>query len=633
MAERTQLYDPYSKVGATASPTPYMHIPRPDVTFTDAIGRALGELGKGVSTLGGAQVQVGAALAHFGGSLEGAGDEIFKRASAIKAVENDTAATEAHVKFGIEGHKMTEAFEATQGNASTGSLDAHMKTLEDQRQKIRTSLNNDQARNMFDQSSLKTLGSLVAQAGKHAAGAGKKALVDAATAQWKLTLDEVGKDPDNPGNLEKLREGRENYVRKIAPITGEVGDVLKLKLMDIESTFHASMISGIAKKDTARAWSQLDEKRKYMMAPDIEKVENTITGRELIAVPRIIGQKQTEDMNRKKTNQEMDDEKGLRERVDEGLKELEKSPTLTKDPEVYATAKRAVVDAVTHDYNKVIGQRADDRTRALRDIDTALSGDLHPSKKPPETMDELNAYEKVPPAIAMLRTKADRDYVARGLKQNQAKLAEVDPMVSYGRWEKLRGMAAGGRSQEFLDATEKLFDLGLNPADRALVKQLREKVLGDPRGDPRVRDAWRVLQETRGHEMSALGIDGARNQQNKDDIDAAHGALDDALTTFREVKGRAPSRDEIKNEIGPQVLKYRAGTWFPWRSSEYPSWSTRTDVPDQFKQDYDKRLIASGLKPPESRDDMEYRRAYIHKLFLESMKHPEPEAIPKPGVK
>lgn len=629
MVERAALYDPYSKVEATTKPTPYMSIPRPDVTFTDAIGRALGELGKGVSTLGGAQIQVGAALAHWGGSVEHASDEIFKRASAIKAVENDTAATEAHVKFGIEGNKMTEAYEATEGNKTTGALDAHMKTLEDTRQKIRTSLNNDEARHMFDQSSLRTLGSLVAKAGHHAAGAGRKAAVDAAKAAWTLTLDEVYKDPDNPNNETKLKEGRESYVRTIAPITGEVGPALELKLKDIESTFHASMISGIAKKDTARAWSELDNKRKHMLAPDIEKVENTITGRELVAIPRIIGQKQTEDMTKKKTNQEMSDEEGLRERVDKGIQELDKSTTLTKDPEIYAQAKRNVEAAITHDYNKIIGQREDDRKRALRDIDMALSGDLHPNKKPPETMDELNVYEKVPPAIAMLRTKADRDYVARGLKQNQAKLAEVDPMVSYGRWEKLRGMAAGGRSQEFLDATEKLFDLGLNPADRALVKGLREKVLGDPRGDPRVRDAWRVLQETRGHEMSALGIDGARNQQNKDDIDAAHGALDDALTTFREVKGRAPSRDEIKNEIGPQVLKYRAGTWFPWRSSEYPSWSTRTDVPDKFKEEYDKRLIAGGIKPPATRDDEEYRRAFIHKLFLESMKHPEPEAIPK----
>jgi hypothetical protein len=432
MAEqRTQLYDPYSKVGATSSPTPYMHISRPDVTFTDAIGKALGELGKGVSTLGGAQIQVGSALAHFGGSLEGAGDEIFKRASAIKAVENDTAATEASVKFHIEGNKMTEAYEATKGNQTTGSLDAHMKTLEDTRQKIRTSLNNDQARNMFDQSSLKTLGGLVAKAGHHAANAGKSAARSAADAEEKIQLNNIVLNANEPGfDFEsEVNTAMTRYREKIAAVDGDFGPVKELKEKELFSRLYSSWATGKGKINPEEGYAILEDAKAKgrIMAADYEKVKSSLRSNDIDITSRMIADKATAPLRGNKTEEERLNEPTKEQAVANALEELKKHPRLNDDPSVRAAAEEYTAARTARKYEQEESLRKNNIMMAERKIQAVIAGTKSPTKERPKDWDEFLAQggKEIEAELAKLPFKKQMYYKDKVASQDHLDSPEI----------------------------------------------------------------------------------------------------------------------------------------------------------------------------------------------------------------
>ena len=396
MADRArEFYDPVVKVGADAKPTPYMHIDRPQVSFSDAIGRALGELGNGVKTLGGAQVQVGSALAHWGGSLEGAGDEIFKRASAIKAVENDTAATEASVKFQIEGNKMTEAYETTKGNATTGSLDAHMKTLEDTRQKIKGSLNNDQARHMFDQSSMKTLGGLVAKAGHTAANAGKAASRAAADAEEKMQLNNITLHANDPGfDFEaEAQTAMTRYREKIAAIDGDFGPVRQLKEQELWSKLYSSWATGTGKIKPEEGYRILEEAKEKgrILAPDYEKVKTSLRGNDIDTASRNIAGKVNETFNKPKTEQERLEEPTKEQVVANALEEAKKHPRLNEDAATRELFEEYTWKRAAAKYDQIMLLRKQNEQMAERKIQAVIGGTKSPTNERPKDWDEFLA--------------------------------------------------------------------------------------------------------------------------------------------------------------------------------------------------------------------------------------------------
>jgi hypothetical protein len=432
MAEqRSGLYDPYSKVGATDKPTPYMHVDRPQVSFTDAIGRALGELGKGVSTLGGAQTQVGAALAHWGGTIEGASDEIFKRASAIKAVENDTAATEASVKFQIEGSKMSEAYESTKGNTTTGSLDAHMKTLEDTRQKIKGALNNDQARNMFDQSSMRTLGGLVAKAGHHAANAGKAASRAAADAEEKIQLDKIVQNANEPGfDFEAEAEiAMTRYRQKIAAIDGDFGSVKQLKEKELWSRLYSSWATGKGKINPDEGYKILaDGKAKErMMAPDIEKVEASLRAKDIDIASRNIAFETTKELNKPKTEEERLKEPTKEQVVANAIEEAKKHPRLNQEPAVRELFEEYAWKRSAAKFDEIMILRKQNEQMAERKIQSIISGNKSPTKERPKDWDQFLAQggPEIEAELAKLPFKKQMYYKDKVASQDHLDSPEI----------------------------------------------------------------------------------------------------------------------------------------------------------------------------------------------------------------
>src|SRR5262245_37212263 len=60
-------------------------------------------------------VTVNQAISHLGRTIEGAGDEMFRRAEALKALDNETAAKEADARYMIETGEAHARYSAMSG--------------------------------------------------------------------------------------------------------------------------------------------------------------------------------------------------------------------------------------------------------------------------------------------------------------------------------------------------------------------------------------------------------------------------------------------------------------------------------------------------------------------------------------
>jgi hypothetical protein len=609
-------YQSVPTVGPKDIATPAINIHFPEVRFTDAIGRALGDLGKGYEVLGHARGQVGAALAHLGGAFEHAGDEVFARASAIKHVENKVEATEAETKFRIEADKISDAFEETNGNAAAGGLDAHMKSLEDLRTKIKGGLKSPESTAMYDEHSLRALGSFVAKAGKHSATQGKNALIAAEDARYKLALNDIYKDPDNPDNDRRRAEALDNYKKNIAPIVGEFGPKLQLKLMEMESTFDRQQILGIAKSDPVRATKILAERREKMMAADIETAEKAIEGGHMNRAPRIIETEINKDLFEKKTDEERAKEPTLRERLQEADRKVDGYEGVKDKDQL----RYRVHQAVKNGFDEEHAKRDDEYKRNWNIVADALTGTKNPGVPPPKNMEELRAQGKDVEAAITALGKKGNDMIYNAFAANIARgKVKYDPVESLERFHKLWALSTTSVS-EFLDKTDDVNDpkLQLNEAERKSLVKLRSEVLKNPMGDPRMNKYHGWMTVKYGAEMDALDVF-RRTEKNKEEYDAFRAGMLTLVESWTEKNKRAPDHTEFMRDIAPELIKYKPGTFmFGFgTSAEYPAWSPNAPIPEKWAEDHQARIIGAG---GQKLTDKELREDYVRYMFEQSLR-------------
>lgn len=621
-------------VSPTDKATPELRVGIPNMTFSDSIGRALGDLGKGYETLGHYQGQVGSALAHLGGAFEHAGDEIFARASAIKAVENHTAAVEAETKFRIEADKMTDGFMETNGNAASKGLDAHMKNLEDTRQKIKSTLPNPQALHAYEQQSLRILGNYVTKASGHSATQSKSALISAEEAKLKMALNDIYKDPDNPDNDRRKEEAIENFKNNVAPVAGISGPKLELKVQEMRSDFDKMQIGGIAKADPNRAWDLLEKRRGTMMAADIEMVEKAIEEGQLKTAPRFANNEINKDLTEKKTEEEREKEPDLRTRLQKADEWVDnyKGPIKNKEE-----LRQRVHQAVGNGYNEEHRKRDDEYKRQATILESALTGARTPGVPPPTNMEMLRAQgDDVMAALAATGKKGrDAAYNAFQANINRGKI-KYDPVDSLQRFEILKGMASTA-TDEFLDKVADVHDpkLQLNQRETEALVKLKSEVEKNPMGDPRTHK-WRGwLMDAHGATMEALGVAGRRTTANAEEYDAFMSGMLATVEAFVEKNKHAPTREEFMRDIAPEVLKYKPGQFmFGFGTSEErPAWSTQTPVPEGWAERFKQRVMSiPGTKEP---DEAAVRKAWVKFMYEQSFnpKTPEPEPGEKGGPK
>lgn len=615
-------YRPFPTVQPTERKIPGVSVSFPQVNFTRSIGTALSDLGRSREVLGNATIGVGAALGSLGKSIEGAGDEIWNRAVAIKQVEQQTAATEADTKFMMESAQRDADFQNQTGNAAAGGLQAHMQGLENLRQQIRAGLPSDYARHSYDQMSLRTLGRTVFWAAHHAAAQGKAAALGAATANFKMGLSDLENHAENMSDEEftqRKQEAFDNYDKVIAPLEGiGKGPQAELRRMEINTQLEGARIMGIGKHDPDRALAELKalKDKNEILSPAAEKIENTLNEKRIDVASRYEADKVTSWMY-DKTRDPNEPPKPITKMVQEAQRSL---PEDLRDlPEARERVERNVENAVrryeyANNRSKVDG--FDYITGKFYDQQGQLKPSLDAVKADPQA---AAMYDSLP-RTGTHSQKAIRDAFDLAVRKGE----RVDTYTSGQSLQYIKGLR-----DHSPESRDKLMDMNLydrnlkdengnplrfNDVDRRAAIKLRDSLKTNPNGDPRVNRAWGWLRESRSKEMDALGL--LTTNQTDPNIISAKGMLGDALEAYEDThKGVVPDYKVVVDEIGKRLLAHKLGSWYPWQGSEDPMY--KTAVPSaKWKADFISDFKAKrGIEPTESEIFHSYNQAIWRELY------------------
>jgi len=573
-------YKPVPSVAPEDRPTPRVGIEFGRIHFAQSIGEALGQLGAGRQVLGRATEQVGGALAQLGGSFERAGDEIFSRAAAIKGVENQTAATEADTKYLMMSVQQEAAFQSQTGNAASQGLDAHMKSLDNLRQQIRSTLPNDQARHMYDHQSLQTMSRAVWRAGMHAAQQGKAAALGAEKARSDMEVTDLFNHATGVSDEEfdsRLKDLMQRWEEREAPLEGLKGDQLKEARQQRLSKYWAARIGGIGQDDQQRALALLNKAQdENWIKPDAADGLRTKLGKQYEnTFARNETDKLTDFLNKPATMEERRKEPTEAQIIQKAWDKVDADPMLKDKP----GAKMFIAQQISAKFSVINKVRADQDKRDKYILDYAADGKFRPDQPIPRTMEEFKAQH---PGVEEAFNRADpavqRKYEGFVLGRNNK--TDYPPTNEQHREvRRIMGMLqSDDRRAEALD-----IDIESMPWPRAWrdkVQNEQQRVAKLSGADPRI-NKWMQLGGTDIPESIRRGDD-------KDLRDLYKNSLMEAGEAFQETMKRPPTAGEVKQIV--RFLNEEVGEGTFWRKIFGQGGYQRWEIPPNKVTEYMRRF-------------------------------------------
>lgn len=540
---------------------------------------------------------VATAISQFGKAVEGAGDEMFRRALAIQELENRTEADEAAVDYATRAGIMHEEFKNRLGKDAKANLPQHMEELRALRESIGAGLSNPMSRRLYNSETRNQLARQTFSAAGHAGQQQKNYIVGTNEAKLNLLKQNAFAEPDNDFGFTKgIKEGEEQIEIQGA-VMGWGEDQILAKKQQFTSEMYAEKIKGVAQKAPAKAAELLEKAKDKMIEKDFQGTEKVVqtqvrmTGSRMIA-DVITRHLQADPESKTKTLQQMHEE-GRR-------KAEEMAPN---DP--------LLGDYVVQRINAQFGNaRMAKRDADIADKNAVDAGIITPmaNGKLPTTLEELSAnpaakaaYERMDPT----QQKA----VLKSLSQNsRAPVVQMTP-DRLRRYQELKGMADDD-PMKFLEQNIIDEDLPSDTKKQLINLQIAKK--GKAEQDPRVLYAIQVMQPT----LVAAGITARDDQAG---YYAFRGSMQDALDAFQRDNKRLPKADEIQ-QIGSRLLQQSSSKEFilPWSKDSM----FRLPVPEAVAN----RIKGSpiwqerGYTPTEE----DIRRIYVREQYEKLYSKPAP---------
>jgi len=610
-------YKPVPSVAPVERKTPELSLAFPRAEFTQSIGSALESLGHSKTVLGSQVTQVGAALASLGGSFEKAGNEIWNRASALKRVENETAAIDADVKFMISSANMSEGYMGKTGTAASGGLEAHNKSLEDLRQKIMSSLPNDEARKIFNERSLPTLGRSIFAAARHAYAQNKAAAAGSYKAQFEAEESSLTNQTAT-GQLteeqfeQKTIEAKDRYAKVAPDLFGEQkGAQLDLALKQLESKYRLAYINGISKGDVNHAMELLNkwqEEDRVMGAPAMQ-ARNTLNGRRVEVAVRVEG---GNAIDRAKKEAEANPDaptKSLEAITKDAIDNMPRD--IMENKELGPIARSMVEQKVKGDWLTWRAAREDGFHQDVEFLSKLIYDKSGVIRK---NLDELKAADPVAESRwdhLPEKGQWSRETIRKSFETALYRSEHFDPMLSLDTFTKMRGMIVDNK-EGFLDMNFLDPKLTMNMSERRALMKLQDTLKADPDGNSHLKRAWDWISHAKGEQLSDLGI--LRVPKDDPNLLAAQGHLIAAMDAWVEThKGAKPDYNDIVNDIAPRLLRHASWSiMHPLTPGELPIYEKSID--QKWADDKQAELKRAGLPPA---DDAELMAAYRRKVWLD----------------
>lgn len=557
-------YKGYGDVEPTGAGTPNVRVSTPVEAFGGGVAQAIGHLGK---------------------TVEGAGDELWRRAVALQEVRNKADAEAAETQFMMTSGDLHAEYNSLQGKAAVDAFPKYKTDLDGARVAIRDGLGNDYTKRLYDSASRGIMGRHVFNGAGHAAAQNKRYIAGTSAARLDGIRDYV---MHNPGDESAYEDGVQLIQSEVrgtqAAIAGWGKDQTDVEVGKNISSLTASRIVGLARTQPLQAKAMFEQYKDRLHGDDLDKVDRVIQVQTRTIGSRIIAdQAGSQDPNIP-----------LEKAIADG--EAAAARTAPEDP----TLKDFVRQRIIGDRNQLHAAKVD-RDRNNREvIDGALIGGIG-SGKLPTSIEELIAIKpEVQQAWENLDAKDQRRYL-RVLARN-AKGETAWTQEGLKQYQVLKGMAEED-PEKFMNTDVISQDIP-NSAKRELIN-LQQRKRKNIDADPRVLRALRDLAPM----MHAAGIE---KSKSADDYYQFRAGIQDALDDFQKRSpGKTPTSKEVQ-EIGSRLIQEQKepGKYLGFISGTTPLY--RLPVPDEERVKIDQAFQADkGRKPTEE----EAHRIFIIKKY------------------
>jgi hypothetical protein len=560
----TPEYTPVPTVRPEDPKTPEMRIDFPSVRISDALGEAMGQVGRGgYGVLSEATKAAGHAYDNLGNAFAHVGQEMWQRAIGLQELENETRTNKAEIEYQTyEAQQKLEVDQMVGDAASPAVLAAKQKEWEQKRNELREKLP-PTAQRAFDSNTTGVLGRLVNHTASHFATQMKISALGAAEAKIKLEI-KAASETDSPEqfaqSVDKIRRLVEDTV---TPIKGYKRDQTEADILHHTEDAVAAWAAKKAPEDPTTARKFLEENESLFLDKEkFNRVMNSVRDYELHNQSRNIGDRVQNEM----PDASLDDKE---KRAAEMAREVNpKNPML-----VYAA--RAAASERHHKHNQDIREA---KARNWETVQDGLYGFGHPEGKVPTTRDELfamgeeyrKAYNDLPPAE---KNKANH-VMAKSARGD----FPMTPATQARRWE-LEGMAINdpARFRELDLAAEEI------PwADRTVLRNEQRRIIKEGiklESDPKTQSVLKLLRSSG---VLPKNISSAHEKRWNQYTGALRNAL---IAKEKDLKYARPLNEEEKINIGRMLIDEISGTgYFGTDYGREKLYETIKAIPEDMKQ-------------------------------------------------
>lgn len=265
---------PYSgapSIGPSGPATPRLSVDTPPAAFGANVAQATQGLGQ---------------------ALEGAGKELFVRATAMQDLYNHSQAQEADAKYMQAAGELHAQYNALSGKDAVAAYPKYIADLQEARKGIRDGLPNAMAQKLYDSQSLSTMGRTIFNGAGHAASENKKYAIGASNARVAAISDTALSQPEDDVGFKTGLATAEQEVRAQGALAGIGEDATEQAVAKTRSQLWSQRITGMAKQAPLQAGKWLDEavKSGHLRGEDIARVTNIVQAARNTTGARMVSQ-------------------------------------------------------------------------------------------------------------------------------------------------------------------------------------------------------------------------------------------------------------------------------------------------------------------------------------------------------
>ena len=204
---------------------------------------------------------VGASIEHFGAQLDRTASTIESNVLATQQLKNEAEVNSATTADLLTSGKLTNDFRQLPGSQAQDGLNDHVKALKEEREKLRDSLSNPEAKRMFDQQTMHRFALDVVNSSNYAATQMKQHTIQTYADKDDATIQQAAKDSrlGVPGAQERARDTLIQSARDSGKLTGDSPEAIARKARDKLTRLTAATTSAKATYDPPAAQKILDD--------------------------------------------------------------------------------------------------------------------------------------------------------------------------------------------------------------------------------------------------------------------------------------------------------------------------------------------------------------------------------------